>query len=268
MNIKTLLYLIIILITAASCNDDHFLNKLVLDKVVYHENIDQIGQFKYNSNGTVQRYEYYFDNNKDEYLDYLYSNGKLSAKNYYHKLSNTDNSPYLLTQTQLFTYSPNGEIAKAYLDTENVSYVYSFVWSNGEIVKIEVSYHSESSATESTYEMQYDVNGNVIKRLFYTANEDNTLTLDYIVEYEYDNKINPLFESNDPIDLLSSTPNNISPNNVVKMVQRSSEDSEPYYIEEIEYIYNEFDLPVEKTESIIMDGQESGSTIKFFYKKI
>ena len=258
--------LFLLLLSLLSCKDDESLNKLVLDKIVYHENVDQVGQFKYYSNGTIQQYQYYFDNKQKEYTNYLYKNGRLVRKEFYSQLNNPIESPYILTNTTLFTYYPTGEIARAYLDRtlSKTTDIYRYTWSNGNAVKVEIIY---DSGTTSIYEMQYDAKGNVIKRLHFNVDND-VPTLDFVIEYEYDNKINPLFELNEPIDLLTNIPKNISPNNVVKSVQRLTEDGEAYSTTEIEYTYNEFDLPMEKIESTNLNGQESQSTVKFFYKRI
>lgn len=258
----------LLLLSLLSCNDDDSLNKLVLDKIVYHENIDQVGQFKYHSNGAIQQYQYYFDNKQIDYTNYLYKNGRLTSKEFYTKLNNSVESPYILTNTTLFTYYQTGEIARAYLEQalSETTDVYKYSWSNGNAVKVEIIYDSGTSV-QSIYEMQYDANGNVIKRLHFVVDND-VPTLDFVIEYEFDNKINPLFELHEPIDLLTDIPKNISPNNVVKSVQRLTVDGEAYSTTLIEYTYNKFDLPVEKIESTNLNGQESESTVKFFYKKI
>jgi hypothetical protein len=258
----------LLLLSLLSCKDDDLLNKLVLDKIVYHENVDQVGQFKYYSHGSIQQYQYYFDNKKIDYTNYLYKNGRLISKEFYTKLNNSADSPYVLTNTTLFTYYQTGEIARAYLERtlSETTDVYKYTWRNGNATKVEIVYDSTPS-TQSIYEMQYDANGNVIKRLHFIVDND-VPTLDFVIEYEYDNKINPLFELHEPIDLLTDTPKNISPNNVVKSVQRLTEDGEAYSTTEIEYTYNEFDLPVEKIEFTNLNGQESESIVKFLYKKI
>ncbi|MEO7987930.1 MAG: hypothetical protein ABI663_00210 [Chryseolinea sp.] len=258
--------LFLLLLSLLSCKDDESLNKLVLDKIVYHENIDQVGQFKYYSNGTIEQYQYYFDSKKIDYTNYLYKNGKLISKEFYTQSSNPVGSPYTLINTALFTYYQTGEIARAYSDgtSPETTDIYKYTWSNGNAVKVEILY---GIGTTGIYEMQYDTNGNVIKRLHFIVDNDLP-TLDFVIEYEYDNKINPLFDLHEPIDLLTNIPKNISPNNVVQSVQRLTEDGEAYSTTEIEYTYNEFNLPVEKIESTNLNGQETQSTVKFFYKRI
>ncbi len=266
MKIKNLLYLATLLLILSSCKDDDFLNKLVLDKIVYHENVDQIGQFKYNSDGKIQQYQDFFNNKQTSYIDYKYSDGSLKERDYFSTYSGGDS--FIQTQSQLFSYTANGELHKAYVDdsAQDVSEIYTYTWVDGNVSKVEIASQG-SSRLEKFYEMQYDANGNVVKRLFYVL-EDDSFILYYILEYEYDNKINPLFALGEPIDLLTSIPNNISPNNVIKILQRVNEDKDPYAITEMEYTYNEFDLPVTKKETINLFNQLSETNTKYFYKKI
>ena len=253
-------FFICVFVFSACRNDDTSLNKTVLDKIVYHENADQIGTFEYNSNGTVRRYNYNFDGTIVQYTDFVYTDGGLSEKIHFEKNSG---GSFDIISRDVFVYDNNKMLDQVIKDKDGpLEYVYDFTWADGKATRIDYSYSSLGEDYHSFIENQFDSKGNVTRQMYFNIVDDQT-TLSTVVDYEYDNKINPLVIFVDPTDMVLQ-----SPNNLVKKIQRANPGSEPYAVHEITYKYNSAELPEEKTETVTLYGDVTETFVKIFYKKL
>lgn len=252
-------FLVALLACLLSCDEDDFLDKTVIDKIVFHENADQVGVFKYLKTGRIKTYEYHFDNVLVQYTDYKYDGNNLVAKIYYEI---TNSGTFEVIAEDSFTYNSDGAIQTAIIDKARPTQAsYAFTWANGNLSRIDRSSSSLGAPYHSFSEIVYDAHGNALKETYYNLVND-IAELSYLVAYEYDDKINPLREFADPFDVVAN-----SPNNVVKKIQRSTVDSEPYAVTDITYNYDS-DMPILKDEKINLYSDVTEIQTKFFYRKI
>ena len=244
-----------------SCRDDDTsLNKTVIDKIVYHENVDQIGSFEYNPNGSIRRYNYNFNGAVVQYTDFVYSDGKLSSKVYFEK---NGAGAFEIIRRDLFVYDGGGNLSQLTQDKDGASeYVYDFTWTDGRISRVDYTHSSFGENYHSFIENQYDFKGNVQRQMYFDIVDDQSV-LSSVVDYEYDDKTNPLVEFAQPNDVVLR-----SPNNVLKQTQRANPGADAFATHEISYTYNAALLPEQKTEVITLYGDVTESVVKIFYKKI
>lgn len=252
--------LIAFVLVLTSCEDDTFLDRTVLDKIVFHENVDQVGTYQYHSNGLLKKYLYTFNGSEVEYTDYHYNGEKLASRTIYQV---DNNGEFDLVRTDVFTYHTDGnlsEMTNSYFGTTEDTY--SFSWQNKNVIRIDRTSVSSMGVQKDFYELEYDNQGNVSKAFFYDNNGE-VPELGFILEYEYDDKVNPQRDAHEPvIHELRSV------NNAIKIIQRQDRDSEPYAVTTRAYTYNSLDLPTEKKEVITLYGSVYEKINKYFYKKI
>ena len=260
MKMRIVATFVVIFLFSSCRNDDTSLNKVVLDKIVYHENADQIGVFEYNSNGSIRRYNYNFNGPTVQYTDFVYSDNKLSSKVHFEK---NNNGSFDIISRDVFTYANDGKLEQVIKDKDGAAeYVYDFTWSDDQISRVDYRRSSLGVEYHSFIENQYDGNGNVIRQMYFDIVDDQT-KLSAVLDLEYDDKTNPLADFADPNDLVLRSPNNVS-----KKVQRSNPGAEAYATHIITYNYNAAELPEEKTEIATLYGDVTESYVKIFYKKI
>lgn len=135
-NMKAKIYsFLIFIVSLTSCEEDTSLNKMVLDKIIYHENADQVGIYQYHQNGLIKRYEYHFDNILLYYTDYAYSGDKLSSKKIYEKTIAGD---YKLLQQDIYNYE-FGRLKSVYMGDSQEN-IFSFTWDGEKITRVDYSY--------------------------------------------------------------------------------------------------------------------------------
>ncbi|MBL7858806.1 MAG: hypothetical protein JNM57_14045 [Cyclobacteriaceae bacterium] len=250
-----------VLVGISSCEKDEALNKRVLDKIIFHENVDQVGKYVYNSDGKIMRYEYYFDKQLVEYYDFIYNReGKLVTKAYFEKKAS---GAFVKIYEDVLTYNASGQNDKITLGGP-AGTKYFITWDGDKISRIDYITSYFGVEHRSFFVLEYDANKNVSQTTYYTIEGEDEI-FNFVVNYEYDEKDNPKANFPDPYDLIN---NYNTPNNVVKIIQRSTLDGIPHTITDIVYQYNEFNLPTEKTETINSYGSVSEIHNKFFYKII
>jgi hypothetical protein len=230
-----------------------------LDEIIFHENADQIGKYQYHPNGLIKRYEFRFEGKLEEYTDYLYSGNKLNSKKTYQI---TIDGNYQLIRTDTFAYDASGNIEVVYFDKDgSLETIYSFTWEDEKVTRVDYSSAWTGVFHMNFYEIEYDNLGNASKMTYF--NNDAEPVLSFIVEYEYDDNVNPLRGMTELKDCMSRNPNNVR-----KISQRSNQESPPHSVTEIEYTYNEFGLPQKKVEVTDSYGDISSSTVKFLYRRM
>lgn len=260
MNSKIFLLLIIASIGLFSCDEDYELNKTVIDEIIFHENVDQVGKYIYNRDGSVKRYEFHFDNKFLEYTDYLYSGNKLITRNYYEKRSDGN---FTIFAHDTFAYNSEEQLTQAILNEDSPGEaIYELTWDGSRVSRIDYTTFSSGVAYQSFYTIVYDERGNATTITYFYLDGGQQI-LNFILECEYDDHVNPLAELSAPYEYLLA-----GPNNVIRQTQRSSVDDVPYAIHDIEYDYNELDMPVQKNEQINLHGDISNIQVKYLYKKI
>jgi hypothetical protein len=97
--------------------------------------------------------------------------------------------------------------------------------------------------THRLYELDYDERGNATTIRIYHgfASEPS------IYECEYDDNINPFQETALPFEYMMT-----GPNNVISLTDRPSDDGEIQEQSVFEYNYNKDNLPLDKTEKILL----------------
>lgn len=254
--ILTLLFIVFLI----SCNDDdQSLNKVVVDNIVYHEDADQIGKFVYHADGKIQAYQYYVDDVMVTYDEYIYTNDKLTAKNYF----TLTNEGYKLTDTDTYLYGSDGKLSQ-YLRLKNkpMETLYTLTWDGDHVVRMDYQYYSIATLIKGYYEIEYDSKGNAVKITAYFFDGDTPLP-NYTSEIEYDDKVNPLVDFYEAYDFTLK-----SPNNVLKITSTNSSTFNVFSTTVYDYEYNEFDLPAMKKETIDSNGDHSEAEHKIFYRKL
>jgi hypothetical protein len=252
-----------LIFSACSKDDDNFLNKLVVDQIVYHENINQIGKYVYNGEGRVIRYEYYFNDNLVEYTVFALDGGKLKSKTTY---SLGNDGKYMITSKDLMEYNSSGQLIKM-TNSLGDRYVtnYTFTYDADRIGKVAYTSPLGDDQTVVTYFLiEYDANGNAKKQTYHSVSDGSDVLTSTVI-YEFDDKLNPRFDINDPYDMFNY--NDKNRNNVTKIIHKSAND-EVILTKDITYTYNEDKFPITRTEETVTNGSPSSSIIKFTYKKI
>lgn len=194
--IKLIGTLIIVLVVFYSCSkdsNDPNLNSegTMLKYILSHGKI--VETFYYNSNGKIEK-----DSRSDSYEQYIYdSTGLLVKRDCYELL----NGQFTLTYFYEYTYDLVGKLmdCKIY-DSQSKGTggrgIYSYEYKGDRITKMRI--HSFTDTTTLTlYLYQYDTQGNIINKKYFSRSEGSDLKLQWEETYKFDDKNNPIKTCND-----------------------------------------------------------------------
>jgi hypothetical protein len=251
--------------TLSGCNKDEdavpLLNKMVVDQIIWHTNVDQIGKNVYDAEGRIIRYDYYFNGSRVEYVEYSYQSNALTLR----KVYDIDlDGKFVLSGTDEMTYNSSHQLVSIKRDRLYMKNEYALTYDGNHVKKMAYSTQFNGGTTDYSYYLyEYDAKGNVSKRTSYSiANE--TEIVNSITTYQYDEKVNPQAGFMDPGVVIENEGN---ANNITGYVMKT-ENGQAIATYEIAYTYNEQNLPLTRTETIITGNQTTQKEIKYLYKKI
>ncbi|POY34713.1 hypothetical protein C3K47_18950 [Solitalea longa] len=197
-------------------------NKLY--KEFYHRAADQVRIFYYNSDNTLKKYEYQFDQGISERHEYFYKNKQLTQiENYSWNGLVKD---LILTQIFKLNYIGNGQIEIEQImgdlahgsvhGSSTTMYGRKLVLYfdvNGNLVSCNV--FSDSMEIITKYKFEHDSKGNIISEEKKDFFNDQIET--FYKEYKYDNNINPKYKLEDIFDFS----NYYSPNNCIEEIEKN-----------------------------------------------
>ena len=175
--IKILGLLAALILTGCEKDESEIPSGTYLKKVIYHQNVDQIRHYYYNTQGLLSTREYEFNDIISERFEYKYENRKIVRIDYYGLNSHDD---YTLYHKDYLIYEYEmDKIIKSTNYPELTTNEYEYT--NDRVEKI---IHSSNSYTEYSY----DNSGNIENAtLFKDGNEYWKFT------YMYDTKRNPFY---------------------------------------------------------------------------
>lgn len=233
------LFLLAVIACFASCSKESALNGNRLTHISSNNRVNQ--SFEYNAAGKLVKENYYYicDQPADEFT-YTYGSAgiqKVEAviRGIYSSTTAICDRAAGLHSVITYEYDDQQRIKRVIGDNSSTSFTY-----NSEGLVARADYTASGAASfYSTY--QYDSKKNLVE----TFNSDGRGT----TRYEFDNKRNPLYEIESRPDVITAF--NRSPNNVVKIINGSEQNS-------IQYNYNLAGYPVEMSDN--------GSTYTYHYR--
>jgi hypothetical protein len=168
---------------------------------------------------------------------------------------------YDTTITDVY-YTSDNEVAYAIdhsaKDASTVIDSITYDYANGKVKRVNIFSPGTAILTQPMYYYTFEyVNSNISNVVVFSLNDDGTYSNNFGYDFEYDNKVNPIFISDD-INILYH-PNYASSNNITKQTNHyGSAPIDDYVI--YEYIYGSDDKPI----SVNWSGP-SISTMKGFY---
>jgi hypothetical protein len=248
--------LILILYFLSSCLEKET-SLTVIDRIDFNDN--ETGIFQYNSDGKISKYEYYIDGEIEYYTDYVYSNGLLV-----NEMHNVKGKNGFISFTDTFIYE-NDKVVE--VSNSIYSGKYHYEWENERIHK--VSFCLDKDFCLGFEILEYDSKGN-IKEVHWYSIENGNERLNYILEFSYDDNINPFQNLANPANLFSGPLNyyEASINNISKITKRVNFNFLPYQTITFSNSYYDSGFPD------LVNKYEAGSTEtllekrKYYYKII
>lgn len=268
--------LALFILAFASCENDEPVAKTVLEKIVSTTDQGSFNTYFYNENGLPTRREFYVANQLVQYTNYNYTDGQLTSKDYYESLIQA----FSLSRTYGFQYSADRKLIRITIDKGlRKGAFYTLLWEGDKIVRVDFDYVDKWSEVHETLKMEYNAAGNMNKLSCY---ENGTPGFDpklnFVIEYEFDDKVNPLFGVIDPSDFVANLQcrmcpsgaavnNMLSPNNVVRETRTDGNSNTFGRVNHV-YMYDSFDRPSKMKTDQIIGSMEISTESKFIYRKL
>jgi YD repeat-containing protein len=233
---NTMLFVVLVFILFTGCRKEteELPSGIFLSKVIYHQNVDQIRHYYYNSQGLLSAREFTFDGRMIEKFQYKYDKSILNRIDFHEIRSHYDLT--IIPKGYMIVGYESGKIIKITLIPDNFTITYSYN-TRDQIIKV--------ASTSSDYTLyDYNQNGNIIGATVY---KDEIEYWKFF--YEYDNMNNPFYnvdpihESFGKLDLIRYK----CPNNLVKSVF-INENQDTISESEFVYQYDSNNLPVKSYE--------------------
>ncbi|WP_207515182.1 hypothetical protein [Longitalea luteola] len=189
-----------------------------LAKEYYHKQVDQVRIFYYNKDKTLKQYEYSFDNNVAERVEFRYVEGRLASLDLYKKDNNTWK---LVNQTMPVYYNnkrlsdiiivyPGDPVPSSGILTWPAKYTFQYENDTSTRFSACIVYHRENNTLipNAEYRFEYDSLGNITVEEQYTIN-NGTKTKQSVTIYEYLQQKNPKYQMEDILDFQAYNSPNI-----------------------------------------------------------
>ncbi|MFN7703199.1 MAG: hypothetical protein ACK5OS_01150 [Chryseotalea sp.] len=253
--------LLILILLISSCKEDNILNKMVLSEVIFADsNIKYL--FHYNSQGSIEKFEIYYEEELVQYYYYSYSRNAIDKVVKYEK----SGSDFISPVSELYIYDSKARLIEKLISVNNSTYSTSIVWLENRISKL--LYYTETKTLSSYDELYYDLKGNITKVYNYKINSNHEY-LDKVIEYSHDSEINPLHEIAFPTwTFFGNLGETTSVNNITRTTEKQNIDSDPYKVIDINYTYNNSGFPTNKMITTRIGSTILSSKIEFIYKII
>ena len=224
-------------------------------KLATYTNGEDYVKFDYNTDGTVKKLIVNTDLNT--YGNEIEFNVVYDAQK---KITKLESDVQVIEVEYTNNVLSRANILENGMQTGYTNYHYE-----GGNLKTATLYFGESGTFEPVmeYHMTYNAQGNLTETVNMIATEPNHMERSGSITYQYDDKINPLYEHRQLLALFwqSVTKNNITVENHVDA------DNQPEDKFQYTYTYNAKGLPEKATvKQGLPGGEQSNSEIKFTYK--